>query len=140
MENRDAKPLPRERKRGLLRWVFTHRVARLFVPPLILLTLFALLTFPLVKDTYLFSEDDFFVVTPFPTQRGHEDNLILNVKEVNPNNGVATIDVSYVTSNIERGEVRLCHVRRRPAIPHEPTVSSGVSFVKQSSLIYSTRS
>src|SRR5262249_9692091 len=33
--------------------------------------------------------------------------LILNVREINPNNGVATIDVSYVTSNINRGNVRL---------------------------------
>lgn len=105
MENREPTPAPPDAKSSVFRWVFTDRIARIIIPPLFLLGLLALLIIPLVKDMYVFSEDDFFVVSP--SKGSQDDNLILNIREINPNNGVATIDVSYVTTNIKRGDMRL---------------------------------
>src|SRR6185312_4404677 len=88
MANPDSKARQFGRTRGFLYWILTHRHARLILPPLILLCLFALLLIPLLKDLYIFSQDDFFVVSAGEKEGTEDDNLILNVKEINPNNGV----------------------------------------------------
>lgn len=107
MVNPDPKTRQFGRTRGFLYWMLTHRHARRILPPFILLCFFALLLIPLLKDLYVFSQDDFFVVSAAVKGSGEDDNLILNVKEINPNNGVATLEATYVTTDINKGEMRL---------------------------------
>src|SRR5579883_723017 len=92
---------------GFLYWVLTHQWSRILIPPLILLVLVALLTVPLLNDMRSLDKDDLYVIRQARHATPHAGNLIVNIKDVNPNNGVATLDVSYVTDDIERGKVEL---------------------------------
>ena len=88
-------------------------MSRLIVPPLILISLIASLTFPLLNDLQLLSEDGLTLVEQEPAADDHDGNLIVNVKNVNPNNGIATLDLTYVTENPDSGKVELQRQRRR---------------------------
>ncbi len=92
---------------GVFYWILTHRPSRLIVPPLILVSLVALLTVPLWNDLRLLSEDALTLVEQKPAADGHDGNLIVNVKNVNPNNGMATLDVTYETENLDSDKVEL---------------------------------
>ena len=97
----------RPRCSGLIHWILAHRPSRLIVPPLILIVLGASLTVPLLNDLRLLSDDDLALVEQVPATGDHDGDLILNVKNVNPNNGVATLDVTYVTDDLDKGKVEL---------------------------------
>lgn len=75
--------------------------------PLVLICLLSSLTVPLLNDLRLLSEDGLTLVEQEPSADEHDGNLIVNVKNVNPNNGIATLDVTYVTDNLDEGQVEL---------------------------------
>ena len=91
----------------LYRWVLTHRYPRRFIPPLILVALVALLAAPLINDMYRLARDDLSIVGPDTARNRQDGNLVVNIKDINPNDGVATIDVSYITDDIGRGKIEL---------------------------------
>jgi hypothetical protein len=67
----------------------------------------ALLTVPLLIDlAKLRDEDLVFVPQESPTET-YDGNLIVNIKNINPNNGIATIDVTYVTDDISKQDIEL---------------------------------
>ncbi len=92
---------------GVFHWILTHRPSRLIVPPLILIALLVSLTLPLLNDLQLLSEDGLTLVKQKPSADDQDGDLIVNVKNVNPNNGIATLDLSYVTDNLDTGKVEL---------------------------------
>jgi hypothetical protein len=97
----------RSRWTRVVDWVLSHRLARLFFMPLILIGLIALLAIPLLKDLRRLSEENFVLVQKNCSENGHSDNLIFNIKNINPNNGIATIDLTYLTDDINQGTVEL---------------------------------
>ncbi len=92
---------------GIFRSAITHRRSGLIVPPLILACLISSLTVPLLNDLRLLSEDDLELVEQIPPAGHHDGDLILNIKSINPNTGVATLDVTYVTDDLEDGKVEM---------------------------------
>src|SRR5665213_2014854 len=92
---------------GITEWVLTHRLPRLIVPPIILLGLFAFLSIPLLQDLRRLSEDDIAMIQPNQMGDPHDGHLMVNIKNINPNNGVATLDLTYVTDDIDKGKVEL---------------------------------
>lgn len=101
-------PRPTERpSERVLRWVLTHRRSRLLIPPLALAVLVAALTVPLLNDLRRLGEDDLYVVGEDRGRTPHAGSLIVNIKDVNPNNGIATLDASYVTDEVDQGKVEL---------------------------------
>ena len=117
---------PKSSKRpwaGVLHWVLTHHRSRLIVPPLILIALVASLAVPLLNDLRQVGEDDLVVVQQDQPKGDHDGNLIVNIKNINPNNGVATLDVTYVTDDIDKGKVELW-------------IASGGVTIKENKLTY----
>jgi hypothetical protein len=110
---------------GILHWILMHRPSWLIVPPLILLALGILLTVPLLNDLRLLSEDELALVEQEPAAGDHDGNLIVNVKNINPNNGVATVDLTYVTDDLDKGKVELW-------------LTSGSGTIKEGKLSYET--
>lgn len=110
---------------GIIHWVFMHRPSRLIVPPLILIVFGASLTAPLLNDLRLLNENDLVVVEQELPAANHDGDLIINVKNINPNNGVATLDVTYVTDELEKGKVELW-------------ITSGSATIKDGKLSYET--
>ena len=108
---------------GVVDWILTHRPSRLIVPPLILIALGTLLTVPLLNDLRLLNVDDLALVEQEPPAGDHDGNLIVNVKNVNPNDGVATLDVTYVTDDLDKGKIELW-------------LTSGSATIKQDELSY----
>lgn len=92
---------------GIVQWLLTHRLSRLIVLPLLLISLIALLTVPLLNDLCLLSEGGLALVEQEPIAGDYDGNLIVNVKNINPNNGMATLDVTYVTENLDHEKVEL---------------------------------
>jgi hypothetical protein len=90
-----------------LRRILTHRHSRLLIPPLGLALLIATLTVPLLKDLRRLGEDDLYVVGKVRGQAPHAGSLIVNIKDVNPNNGIATLDLSYITEEGDQGKIEL---------------------------------
>ena len=110
---------------GVFHWIITHHPSRLIVPPLILISLIASLTVPLLNDLRLLSKDDLALVEQEPATGDHDGDLIVNVKNINPNNGVATLDVTYATDNLDNGKVELW-------------IASGGMTLKDDKLVYET--
>jgi hypothetical protein len=81
--------------------------ARLIVPPLILCALAASMTTLLLTDLHQLSEDDLALVEQAQPANDQDGNLIVNIKNINPNNGVATFDVTYVTNDLDKGKMEL---------------------------------
>lgn len=102
-----------------------HRPYRQIVPPLILICLIASLTVPLLRDLRLLSEDDVALVEQVPAAGDHDGDLIVNIKTINPNNGVATVDVTYVTDDLDDGKVELW-------------MASGGATLKEGKVVYET--
>ncbi len=88
-------------------WILTHRPSRLIVPPLVLVCLLSSLTVPLLNDLRLLSKDGLTLVEQVPPASDHDGHLIVDVKNINPNNGIATLDVTYVTDNLDNAKVEL---------------------------------
>jgi hypothetical protein len=126
---------------GILNWILTHRLSRLIVPPLILAVLVASLTAPLLVDLSKLREDDLVLVQQDQTRGDRDGNLIVNIKNINPNNGIATLDVTYVTHDVSKDDVELwiasggvslvngkltydedTELRRLPVVMDSPTV------------------
>ena len=118
-------PNPHGRSAGMLHGILTHRSSRLIVPPLFLAVLLAALTLPLWNDLQLLSEDGPTLVEQVPAVDGRDGNLIVNVKNINPNNGIATLDLTYVTENVDIGKIELW-------------IASGGVTHKNGKLIYET--
>ena len=118
-------PNPHGRSAGMLHGILTHRSSRLIVPPLFLAVLLAALTLPLWNDLQLLSEDGPTLVEQVPAVDGRDGNLIVNVKNINPNNGIATLDLTYVTENLDIGTIELW-------------IASGGVTHKNGKLIYET--
>ena len=110
---------------GIFQWVIMHRPSQLIVPPLILIVFGASLTVPLLNDLRLLNENDLVVVEQELAAGNHDGDLIINVKNINPNNGVATLDVTYVTDELEKGKVELW-------------ITSGSATIKDGKLSYET--
>ena len=100
----DASQRPRA---GVFYWILTHRPSRLIVPPLVLVCLLSSLTVPLLNDLRLLSKDGLTLVEQVPPASDHDGHLIVDVKNINPNNGIATLDVTYVTDNLDNAKVEL---------------------------------
>ena len=98
---------PKPPRVGIFYWILTHRPSRLIIPPLILVALIASLTVPLWNDLRLLSEDGLTVVGQDSSAGDDDGNLIVNIKNINPNNGMATLDVTYVTENLDSDKVEL---------------------------------
>ncbi len=111
---------------GVFYWILSHGPSRLTVPPLVLAALIAVLTVPLWNDLRLLSEDGLHQVGPQPASAGHDGNLIVTVKNINPNNGMATLDVTYVTDDLDSGKVELW-------------IASGGVTLKDDKLVYEPR-
>jgi hypothetical protein len=94
-------------RRKALHRMLAHRSFRLIVLPLILVSMIALLTVPLWNDLRLLSEGGLTLVESESTVGSHDGNLMVNVKSINPNNGMATLDVTYVTENLDHEQVEL---------------------------------
>jgi hypothetical protein len=85
----------------------TDRTARRVVLPIVLVSLIALLTVPLLNDLGLLSEGGLTFVGQDSSAGDHDGNLIVNVKSINPNNGMATLDVTYVTEKLDSNKVEM---------------------------------
>jgi hypothetical protein len=92
---------------GVFNWILTHRLSRLIVPPLMLAVLVVSLITPLLIDLGKLSDDDLVLVHQDQSSGDHDGNLIVNIKNINPNNGIATLDVTYVTDDISKEDVEL---------------------------------
>ncbi len=91
----------------LARKLLSHHITRQVVLPVTLVALTALLTLPLLNDLRLLSEGDFTAIEQGSTAREHDGNLMVHVKDINPNNSMATLDVTYVTENLGLEKVEL---------------------------------
>ncbi len=91
----------------MFHWILTHRAARLVIPPLILAAVVASLAAPLLSDLHQVDDDDLVIVQHGSMTGHHDGNLIVNINNVNPNNGVATLDITYETDDITKGRVEL---------------------------------
>jgi hypothetical protein len=100
-----------------------NRPCRLFVPPLILCSLAISMATLLLTDLRQLSEDDLALVEQAQPAIERDGNLIISVKNINPNNGVATLDVTYVTDDLEKGKV-------------EAWIASGSGTLSEGSLVY----
>ena len=109
---------------GVFHWVLTHRPSRLIVPPLILVALIGSLATPLLNDLRLLSEDNLVSVEQ-GTAAAPDGDLIVNVKSINPNTGVATLEMTYVTDDLDNGTVELW-------------IASGGVTLKDDKLVYET--
>jgi hypothetical protein len=92
---------------GVCNWILTHPVSRLSIPPLVLIGLVAALITPLLTDLNKLSGDDLVRVPQVHPPGPHDGNLIVNIKNINPNNGIATLDVTYVTDDLDKGNIEL---------------------------------
>lgn len=92
---------------GIVRRLRAHRPPRIIVLPLILISLITLLTVPILHDLRLLSETGLALVEQEPTAVDHDGNLIVNIKNINPNNGMATVDLTYVTKDLDNDQVEL---------------------------------
>lgn len=92
---------------GLAQRIRAHRPLRLIIVPVILVGLIALLAIPLWNDLQLLSEGGLTLIEQEPAAAEHDGNLVINVKRINPNNGIATVDVTYVTENLASDKVEL---------------------------------
>jgi hypothetical protein len=102
-----TRPSSKQPWAGVFHWILTHPLSRLTIPPLLLLALVAALIAPLLTDLGLLSGEDLVRVEQHPATVTHDGNLIVNVKNVNPNNGVATLDVTYVSEDLDKGTIEL---------------------------------
>jgi len=103
--------------------MLTHRPFRLIVPPLILSALTISMTTLLLTNVRQLSEDDLARVEQEQPANDQDGDLIVNIKSINPNNGVATLDVTYVTNDLDKGKVELW-------------IASGGVKLSESTLIY----
>lgn len=97
----------RPRWAGVVNWILTHPIPRLIIPPVVVITLFAVLAFPLMQDLQHLSEDDLVQVQAPPSDGSHDGHLIVSIKNVNPNNGIASVDVTWVTDDITSKKVEI---------------------------------
>jgi hypothetical protein len=118
----DSSKAPRT---GVFHRILAHRPSRVIVPPLILVCLLASLAVPLLSDLRLLSEDDLALVEQVPAAGDHDGDLIVNIKTINPNNGVATLDMTYVTDDLDDGKVELW-------------MASGGATLKEGKVVYET--
>ena len=77
----------------------------------------------LLTDLRQLSEDDLALVEQAQPANDQDGNLIITVKNINPNNGVATLDVTFVTNDLEKGQV-------------EAWIASGGGTLSEGSLVY----
>lgn len=103
---------------GRLPATTVRRALRLLSLPLVLVFLIGLLTVPLWHDLELLSQDGLVPVDGQPAARQQDGNLIVNVKDINPNNGIATLDITYVTENLASEQVELWIVSGKVALDH----------------------
>ena len=75
---------------GVLHWILTNRYSRIIVPPLVFVGIVISLATPLWHDLKQLSQDDLVLVQPGERLDGE---LIVNVKNINPNNGIATLGI-----------------------------------------------
>ena len=118
-----SNPFKQRPPTGVFRRLIHRCPCRLFVPPLILCSLAVSMATLLLTDLRQLSEDDLALVEQAQPAIDRDGNLIITVKNINPNNGVATVDVTYVTNDLEKGKV-------------EAWIASGSGTVTEGSLVY----
>lgn len=106
------------RRAWLGRWLAARRALQLIGLPVILTLLVGLLAIPLWRDLELLSEDGVVPVDGPTAAADNDGHLIVNVKNINPNNGIATLDVTYVTENLNSEKIDLWIISGSVAMKH----------------------